>query len=334
MTRKLLVTGATGGLGVAVTRAALARGHQVRATGRSRTKGALLVELGAEFMPLDLVEAHGDLPSLLEGRQSVIHAAALSSSWGAHADFDRINVQATRHLLDAAATAGCERFVFISSPSIFAAFRDRLDIGLDDAPAARPLNPYASTKLAAERMVLAANGALACCAIRPRALVGEGDTVILPRLATLARRKRVPLPRGGRAMIELTDLRDAAEAALLAEQHADVIGGRAINVSGGRPVAVRDVARSLAAALGCEPRLINLPPALARPLAFLSEALAELAGSKTEPALTRYTLATLGYSQTFDQAPAARLLGYRPQYDALETLLSEARKLAATEAAP
>lgn len=332
--RRILVTGATGGLGQALVREALARGSTVRATGRDAAAGAQVAALGAEFVAHDLAAPGGDLSALLAGCDSVIHAAALSASWGPEADFVAANVGATQALLDAARRSGVGRFVFVSSPSIFAQFADRIGIGDGDAPAARPLNAYARTKLAAERMVLAANGeGMATAAIRPRALVGQGDRVILPRLAALARRKRMPLPRGGDALIELTDLRDAAWAICEAGARAPKLGGRAINISGGQPIAVRDLALRLAQALGENPRLVSLPLALARPLAQLAETLAHLTRAKEEPVLTRYTLATLAYSQTFDLAPARALLGYRPRHDATATLLAEAHRLVATGAA-
>ena len=108
--------------------------------------------------------------------------------------------------------------MFVSSPSIFAEFRDRPAIAEHDAPAAPPLNHYARTKLLAERLVLAAGGGgMACCAVRPRALVGAGDRVILPRLVEFARRRSLVLPRRGAALLELTDLRDAAWAICEAE---------------------------------------------------------------------------------------------------------------------
>ncbi|QDH34019.1 NAD-dependent epimerase/dehydratase family protein [Porphyrobacter sp. YT40] len=331
--RRILITGATGGLGRALVREALARGTSVRATGRDSTAGARLAEAGAEFVRCDLAQPDADLAALLTACDSVIHAAALSASWGRAADFETANVTATRHLLDAARVTGVGRFVFVSSPSIFARMADQTDIGPDDPPAPSPLNAYARTKLAAERMVLAASdGGLATCAIRPRALVGDGDRVILPRLAALARRARMPLPRGGRALIELTDLRDAAWAICEAEARAPAIAGQAINISGGRPSAVRDLALSLAEALGERPQLVNVPLAVARPIAAVAETLARLADTPQEPVLTRYTLATLAYSQTFDLAPARALLGYEPRHDALATLLEQARRLAATGA--
>jgi len=333
--RCILITGATGGLGKALVREVLARGHTVRATGRSKGEGKALRELGAEFIPADLERSNHDLAPLLKGCDSVIHAAALSASWGEQEAFTSANIDVTQRLLDAARRHGVGRFVFVSSPSIFASLEDRIGIGEHAAPNAVPLNFYAQTKLAAEQLVLAAsNDSFACCAIRPRALVGAGDRVILPKLAELARRKRMPLPRGGVALIELTDLRDAASAIAEAEARAPQIAGHAINISGGQSHTVRKVALELAHALGTAPKLVSIPLGVAKVLANVLERIAILRGTRDEPALTRYTLATLAFSQTFDPEPARRLLGFEPQYDALETLLTQARALAASENTP
>jgi nucleoside-diphosphate-sugar epimerase len=323
---RLLITGATGGLGLALIALAREAGHDVLATGRSAAVGARIEAEGTRFVRADLCD-HDGLESLCRGREAVIHAAALSASWGQAERFERINVDATRALLDAARRAGCARFVFVSSPSIFARFADRVGMASSDPPAAPPLNHYARTKLAAERLVLAADApGFATCAIRPRAIVGPDDQVLLPRLAELVGRRRVPLPRRGQALIELTDARDAAHAILLAESRIDAVAGRGINVSGGRAHRVRDIAEALAAALGRNPRFVDLPVGIGRAIATALELAARSVGSNREPLLTRYTLATLAYSQTFDHDETERLIGYRPRHDALATLLAEARR--------
>jgi 2-alkyl-3-oxoalkanoate reductase len=153
--RCILITGATGGLGTALVREAVRRGHQVRATGRSRMAGETLAAIGSQFVPCDLSDEKSDPAELVRGCDSVIHAAALSSSWGPRRAFEMVNIEVTNHLLDAAANNGVARFVFVSSPSIFAAFHDRIAINEGDMPATRPLNHYARTKLAAEHSVLA-----------------------------------------------------------------------------------------------------------------------------------------------------------------------------------
>ena len=328
---RILLTGATGGLGIACARELIARGHQVRAAGRNAKAGQTLGAMGTQFAAIDLEQTR-DFSSLFEGCDSVIHAAALSASWGPREAFQRANLDVTARLLDAASESGVRRFVFISSPSIFADFKDRNDIGEDDAPTDPPLNHYARTKLTAERLVLAERSdGMACCAIRPRALVGEGDRVILPKLAEMAQRKRIPMPRGGKALIELTDLRDAAWAICEAEERAQTLHGRAINISGGQPLAVREVAQKLAQALGQTPKYMSPPTPLLRALATALETVARVTGQSEEPALTGYTLATLAYSQSFDLNRAKRLLGFTPRFDGLATLLEQARRVETRE---
>lgn len=323
MARRLLITGATGGLGLALVDQARGAGHDVVATGRSAAARVRIEAQGATFVSADLDDA--DLGSLCRGRDTVIHAAALSASWGDPEAFARINVAATRGLLAAARKAGCTRFVFVSSPSIFAGFADRIGIRSTDPPASPPLNDYARTKLAGEQMVLAANGSgFATCAVRPRAIVGPDDRVLLPRLVELVRRPRAPLPNRGGALVELTDVRDAARAILLAEDRIAQIAGRGVNVSGGSAHRVDEIARALAAELGHSPRFVNLPVGVGRAIAAVLEWRARAVAGKHEPLLTRYTLATLAYSQTFDHDETARLIGYRPRHDALATLLAEA----------
>jgi nucleoside-diphosphate-sugar epimerase len=325
MGRRLLITGATGGLGLALVEAARTAGHEVVATGRSLAPRARIERAGAAFVAADLAEPRTDLRALVRGCDSVIHAAALSASWGPREAFDRVNVEATAALLAAARAEGCGRFVFVSSPSIFASFHDRLGIRADDAPARPPLNHYARTKLAAETLVLAANGpATRTSAIRPRAIVGPDDQVLLPRLADLARRRWMPMLRRGEALIELTDVRDAAEAILRAEADIERVAGRAVNVSGGHPRRVREVATALAAVLGHRPLLVDLPVALGHVLAWLSEGMARSTRRRSEPRLTRYSLATLAYSQTFDLAETAERIGFRPRRDGLAALLAAA----------
>ena len=254
-------------------------------------------------MPADLIDP-GAAARLCAGQAAVFHAAALSASWGLPAAFVAANVRATAHLLAAARQAGCARFVHVSSPSIYAAMRDRLALTERDPPNPVPLNHYARTKLAAERLVLgAAQPGFATVAIRPRAIVGPDDRVLLPRLAAIAARGRMPLLRGGQALVELTDVRDVVAALLLAETWAEVLSGQAVNVSGGQPVPMREIAGRLAGALGTVLRFVPVPWPAALAAATLAERVTR--PDAPEPVLTRYTLATLGVLADLRHGPGA-----------------------------
>jgi 2-alkyl-3-oxoalkanoate reductase len=311
--RRALVTGATGGLGLALVPALLARGYWVRATGRDPCAGERLRAAGAEFVAADLTDP-AQAASLVADCDVVFHAAALSSAWGAAASFTAINVEATGRLLDTARRTGCDAFVFISTPSVYAEFRDRLHLTEESALARRFANDYVATKFAAERLVLAANApGFATVAVRPRALVGPDDRVLLPRLLRVAQSGWFPLFRGGRAMIELTDVADAAAAIVAADTHRSEIGGRVFNISGGAPMSVRDTLGIVFAAMGLAPRLIEAPFALAAGAMAMAEAFCARWPGQPEPPATVYSLSTLAFSQTFDLSAAHEALSWAPR---------------------
>src|SRR5262249_4496442 len=151
-------------------------------------------------------------------------------------------------------------------------------------------------------------------AIRPRALIGPDDTVLLPRIMKLVARGAFPLFRRGRALVELTDVRDAARAFILSDRERERGGGRAINISGAQPAAVSDLVHELSKAIGKPLRPAFVPMALAQPLAHAAEFVCARLPGRPEPALTVYGLATLAYTQTFNLNRARDLLGYQPTH--------------------
>jgi 2-alkyl-3-oxoalkanoate reductase len=318
--RRALVTGATGGLGLALVPALLAHGYQVRATGRDRSAGERLRAAGAEFFAADLTDPAVAAP-LAADRDVVFHAAALSSLWGPPAAFAAINVEATVRLLTGARQAGCDAFIYVSTSSVYAEARDRLGLTEDSPLAKRFANAYVATKFAAEQSVLAANRpGFTTAAIRPRALVGPDDKVLLPRLLRVARSGWFPLFRRGRALIELTDVSDAAEALVSADLHRSSIGGRVFNVSGGAPMSVRDMVGAVFAAVGLAPRLVEAPFTFAAGACVLAEAVCARWPGRPEPAATVYSLMTMAFSQTFDLRGAREALAWTPRVSPKEAI--------------
>ncbi|MDR2858744.1 MAG: NAD(P)-dependent oxidoreductase [Novosphingobium sp.] len=309
----VLVTGATGGLGRVLAGMLHAAGRHPIATGRDTRIGAELSAAGMRFVPADLV--HDRLAPLVEGVETVFHLAALSAPWGARETFQATNVAATTRLLDAARAAGCRRFVFASTPSIYTRTADQF--GLTEATPLPPQAPndYAATKYAAECAVLAAaNDTFATVALRPRAIIGPHDTALLPRLLRAAGKGVLPLPNGGSAMIEPTDARDTARAFIAAEAVCASVAGKAFNLSGGAALPVAALARHVFARLGRRVRIIAVPRRLALLAAHGAECIARLLPGQPEPPFTAYGAMALGWSQTFDLTAARAALGWAPQH--------------------
>ncbi|GAB2177052.1 NAD(P)-dependent oxidoreductase [Dongia sp. agr-C8] len=276
------------------------------------------------FMPADLTDGSA-VQTLAADHRVIIHAGGLSSAWGRREEFMRANVGPTAALIQAARSAG-SRFVFVSSPSIYFDFTDRYDIDSDAAPAARPVNAYAESKLIAERLVReAAELGLDAAIIRPRAIFGANDTALMPRLLRAAARGRIPLIDGGRALLDMSYVDNVADALIAAALHPDPIRGRAYNISNGEPIQVAELMRAVVDGLGLKTRLMPIRFPLAYAAAMALEVAANLRPSRPEPVLTRYTVGVLGRSQTLSIERAKSELGWAPRVtlrDGIEHTLS------------
>lgn len=315
--KRVLVTGATGGLGRNAVPALLARGVAVRATGRNAAVGQALAALGAEFVALDLRRATpAQWAQLVRDVDAVWHCAALSAPWGRLADFTAINVDATRSLLDAAGHAGVARFVHISTPAVYFDNTHRYDVA-ENFQAARPVNAYAATKAEAERCVRHAArrfDGMTAVILRPRALFGPFDQVLLPRLSRViaANHGRLPLPRGGRTVLDLTYVENVVQAMWRASVAEGIVSGTAFNVTNHAPVMLRDVLHALYGAhLGRALHIVALPVPLMAVAARALEGFARLTGR--EPVLTAYSVGVLSYDMTLDNTRARQVLGYVPE---------------------
>lgn len=318
--RRALVTGATGGLGIELVSALLSEGYEVRATGRNWSVGDALRERGASFMQADLT-APEEIEKLVTGIDVVFHAAALASPWGYRAAFRAINVDATRRLIAGARFAGCSNLVFISTPSVYSEARDRFELTETSSLAVRFANFYTETKYEAERLVLDANGpAFSTVVLRPRALVGPHDRVLLPRLLQVARSGRFPLFRNGSALTELTDVRDAVAAVIAADRRRADTAGRVFNISGGSPATVADTLGEIFGALQLRPKYFRMPYALAAMLCRGAEAMCARLPGRPEPLATVYGISTLTFSMTFDLTAARSVLGWQPRYTPQEAI--------------
>ena len=315
---KILVTGATSGLGRNAVDALQREGHQVVATGRNREVGMQLVSQGVEFHALDLsLTSVAECRALMTGCDAVWHCAAKSSPWGSQREFWLANVQATQTLIQAAVQSGIPRFVHISTPAIYFDFQHhhQLDEGY---LAQRFACHYASSKYAAEQAIAGAvpvSPDTIFIILRPRGLFGPHDRVIVPRL--LAQLKRdggvLRLPGGGEAVLDLTYVSNVVQAMMLATIRPGLASGQVYNITNHQPQRLRDMLDALLAQeLGIRYRIRSLPWPLVSIAARGMELVGHLSGK--EPPVTRYSAGTLGFDMTLSAARAIEKLDYRPDF--------------------
>ena len=324
--KKVLVTGATGFLGKYVVEELVEHGYQVRAFGRNRAIGQSLVNASVTFIQGDLTNQE-DLTKACQEMDMVVHAGALSTVWGPWEDFYQTNVLGTKYILETCREAKIERLVYVSSPSIYAAPRDQLDIKESDAPQENRLNNYIRSKLASEKLFKDYPD-VSSVILRPRGLFGIGDTSILPRVLNLSQKIGIPLIGDGRQLMDMTCVENVALAIRLALETPQA-AGEVYNITNGEPRTFRDLIEETLRGLGYPIRYRKIPAPLVCAISSSLEFIYKNLKLKGEPALTRYTYYLLRYSQTLDISKAERDLGYRPKItisEGIEQYVQDYRK--------
>ena len=304
---KVLVTGASGLLGRAVATELIGAGHEVRCFQR-RPSGVT----GAEDALGSVTDADA-VARAVSGCDAIVHLAAKVSLAGDAAEFERVNVQGTRNILDAARAAGVFRVVHVSSPSV--AHSGASIVG-DDALPADPEGArgnYARTKAEAEVLALAADSPdLRVVAVRPHLVWGPGDTQLVERVVERARRGRLPLLDAGAALIDSTYIDNAASAISAALSRIDDIHGNSYVVTNGEPRPVAELLAGICAAAGVAAPRWRVPASVARTAGTLIESAWRVKPGADEPPMTRFLAEQLSTAHWFDQRRTRADLQWTP----------------------
>ena len=309
---KTLITGATGFLGGALARRLQGMGWDVTALGRNPTKLDELEDEGIRPLQLD-IKQKDELIAAFKEQEIIFHCAAFPSPWGSFEKFYQANVIGTRNVVQACLENNVKRLVYVSTPSLYFDYGSRTNVKEND-PLPEPISNYAHTKLLAEEEIDKgfANG-LAVISIRPRALFGEGDTVIFPRLIPRLRSGRLPILGDGENIIDLTYIQNVVDALLLcAESPADTLGKK-YNISNGEPVKIWGLVNRICDELGFPHPSRKISRNAAHYVGGAFEFLYSLIPYSPEPPLTRMSVSMLANSTTLDISAAKNELGYQPK---------------------
>lgn len=217
----VLITGGTGFVGAALTRRLLAGEAQVTVLARNPAKAAPLAAFGASIITGDLTDP-AVLHQAAHGAQVVFHAAALLG--GPYAEQRRINVEATRALLDAAVGAGVERFVHVSSIAVYGNVLP-LRVG-EETPLTPGASPYGLTKAEGDRLVRewSAENGLSTAVVRPGMVYGPRSNMWTANAFRLARLRPTPFLGSGAMPVPVVFVDDLVDLLLLAGEHPAAAG--------------------------------------------------------------------------------------------------------------
>lgn len=313
MASRILITGGSGFIGRHLAASLLQQGHSVRLMGRNFAPVADLLNAGAVAVQADLRDQQA-VSDACAGVEAVCHVGALSAPWGRWQDFYAINVSGTRHVINGCRTHGVRRLVAISSPAVVFAGQDMLEASEEVPYPRRFSSNYAWSKQQAEELLLSVSEP-ATVILRPKAVFGPGDQALLPRLIAAARAGRLPQIGAGRNLVDLTYVENvvhAIEQALVAQAAV----GKIYTITNGEHVPLWELLREVFRRLRLPARLQPIPIGAMLAAATFMELQAALTGR--EPLLTRYSVAILARTQTYNIAAARRDLNYQPRISVAE----------------
>jgi nucleoside-diphosphate-sugar epimerase len=161
MTTSILVTGGAGYVGAGLLRALLADGRDVTCVDRLSFGGESLLDIWHRprfrFHRADITDIER-MNAILKARRydAVIHLAAIVGDPACAMDplqATRINLDASKWLIDRCKALGIERFVFASTCSNYGKMSDATSFVDETSPLA-PVSLYAELKVAVERYLL------------------------------------------------------------------------------------------------------------------------------------------------------------------------------------
>ncbi|MFQ5484518.1 MAG: NAD-dependent epimerase/dehydratase family protein [Desulfobacterales bacterium] len=249
---------------------------------------------------------------LLTDTDIVFHLAGLVTQKNAAPDdYWKVNVDATRRLLEESTKQKVQRFIYCSSDSVSGKIKH---LPAKESDPCFPDNIYGMTKYAAEKEVLKFEKLLQVVIVRPTRVYGPRDMRML-KIFRQIKKKRFYLVGNGEVLIHpvfVTDILNGLERCVLK----DNISGQIFYLGGEQTLCLREFLKTIAAYFK-----INLPgfivPSSIATLGVISyEAICKML--RVKPLFSQRNLEFFTRNRAYDISKAKRVLGYSPQVGIVE----------------
>ena len=304
--RKILITGATGFIGLALCRRLAQEDIDVRVLLRDPAKAALLpLSLNPETVLGDLHNPQSLLEAC-EGIDTVLHLAGVAHV-NSSSKLVETNVTGSENLLIAALQQKVRRIVFLSSSLANAAETNSGDI-----------TAYGKAKRAAELLMLeaAARGEIETLILRPVNVYGVKMKGNIASMISMIYRGRLPRLPSLSSKISLLGVEDLANAILLAANSDQT--AKTYTVTDGQSYPIAAIEEAIYRCLGKRMPRWRTPAVVLYAAAVLAGSVARLRGRET--GISSRTYRNLTSDNLFKNEEICRELGFQPSQDLYQLL--------------
>ena len=296
---KILISGGTGFLGGYTAKFLKSKGYEIGVLGRNLEKAKNLQNEGIKFYEIDfsMEEQIEELINIMNDYDYVVHSGAMSSICGSYKDFYNANVLGSKNMVEASIKANIKKFIHISSPSIYYDYKDRLNVEETFLPQ-KFANHYAKTKYEAEQLLKLYKEKIEIIILRPRAIIGPGDTSIFPKLIALNNRRGIPLFNKGKSIIDVTYVKNVSHAIELSILNNKELSGEAYNITNGEPGNIKELLDYFFNLINQKVRYISVPIVIMNGIGRIFEVVSKI--TNKDVILTRYSIGVLINSFTLN----------------------------------
>lgn len=249
---RVAITGGTGFVGRHLARELVAKGHEVVliARGKDVRDESIYKLAGANFFASDLSDAQ-ELRRALSGCNVVAHCAGINREIGAQT-YQRVHIEGTRHVVEAARQAGLQKIVLLSF------LRARPNCG----------SAYHESKWAAEAIVSASG--LGYTIFKAGVIYGRGDHMLdhlsralytFPVFGLVGMRERPIRPLAVEDLV-VTIIASFADARLT---------NKTVSITGPEEIALSEAVRRVGQVIQRNPLYMPMPLAIQKIIAWIAE---------------------------------------------------------------
>ena len=324
---KVLVTGATGFLGGALTKALVDQGHDVRVMARMTSKVDALQDLPVEIR-YGCLESSSCLDGLLDGVEIIYNCAAATADWGRWQAFYDANVLGVKNLMEASVRdRALTRIVHLSSTCVYG-YPTRVcdesqpikDIGL----------PFNRSKVEGERILWDyIRQGLPITILRPSNLFGPRSASVIDWANQLIHDELMWID-GGKSAAGLMYVGNAVDAIIKASQSPATLG-QAYNLRDESRENWREFGVALASGLGTGVPTLNLPNQVVTVLMYVFEIFYRMLRTEKRPVVTRQQVFQFSRDQAYPIEKAQRDFGFHSRVSFSEGMQETVRWLKSEE---